>query len=340
VKSEKTAPILATARIEDVPYFDRHEVLEVFYGQKFIHDFTNYIHETDFNFFKDLSKDIVFCDIGANAGQSVNTLRLLNSKAVLHSFEINPICFPLLEKRGTDYTGKFEMHPYGLGYEEGQFDLFVPVNGPHAVSTLGALSLDSLRTPHLAGVLQSLISGPDWRVIRMRVDIKVFDTLGIKPDFVKIDVEGAEEIVLRGMVKTIQQSRPIFLVENTNPVEVEAFLAPFGYLPCHWEEKTDKVSVGHGYTGNSMYMHTIEIVRRSRQPASSIFSDSGGARLSLDQRIDSLDGPISDEDIMAACDIFFGIKPTPEQLAQHRAAHKSKLALRNHFINYLLQSQT
>jgi FkbM family methyltransferase len=336
VSKIKVAPILATARLDDIPYYDTKELLENFPGQKFIHDFTNYIHEADFKFFSGLTKDVVFCDIGGNIGQSINSLRLLQSQAQLHSFEINPICLPLLEKRGAQYSGPFKLHPYGLGFENGQLDLFVPVNGIHPVSTLGALSLDSLRTPHLTSVLQDLIPGPDWRVIRMRVNIKVFDDLGIRPDFVKIDVEGAEAVVLRGMVKTIESCRPIFLVENTNPIEVETFLAPFGYMPCHWDQPSDTVYVGHGKTGNSMYMHSTELVRRSRQPQNNAVKFAGD-RNSLERRLEGLDGPVTDKDIVAACDLFFGIVPNAEQLAQHRAAHKSKLEMRNHFITYLLE---
>jgi FkbM family methyltransferase len=338
VSKNKIAPILATARIEDVPYFDKHEVLAEFYGQRFVFDFTNQVHDEDFYFFPKMDDKIVFCDIGANIGQSVNTLRLFGSKAELHSFEINPICLPLLEKRGAEYAGKFTLHPYGLGYEKGHFNLFVPVNGPHAVSTLGALSLDSLRTQHLTDVLQSLIPGPDWRVIKMNVEVRVFDSLGIKPDFVKIDVEGAETIVLKGMTKTIQECRPVFLVENTAPVEVETYLAPFGYLPCYWDRVEAKVRVGQGKDDNSLYMHSTEIVRRSRQYANSVFRNVNGSAPALEQTNPMLEGAVTDNDIVEACRVFYGVSPTPEQVAIHRASHKSKLALRNHFINYLLQS--
>ena len=39
------------------------------------------------------------------------------------------------------------------------------------------------------------------------------DTLGLRPDVVKIDVEGAEVGVLRGMAHTLEHARPTLIVE-------------------------------------------------------------------------------------------------------------------------------
>ena len=69
----------------------------------------------------------------------------------------------------------------------------------------------------------------------------MIDPLAIDPDLVKIDVEGAEARVLRGMVETIKRAQPILLIEMHDVVyglpdlreEVFAILNFVGY---EWNE--------------------------------------------------------------------------------------------------------
>ena len=55
---------------------------------------------------------------------------------------------------------------------------------------------------------------------------------GIKPDFVKIDVEGAEYGVLAGATKLLEEARPRIMVETANEAadQVMALLGPLGYV--------------------------------------------------------------------------------------------------------------
>jgi hypothetical protein len=54
---------------------------------------------------------------------------------------------------------------------------------------------------------------------------------GVAPNFVKIDVEGAESLVLRGMVNILSSARPRVMIEVTNePERVFEILAGADYL--------------------------------------------------------------------------------------------------------------
>jgi FkbM family methyltransferase len=334
------APVLATAKPADVPLIDAENVNAFYPSRRFIHDSFEGVHDRDFEFFGRLGDDIVFCDIGANIGQTVVTLKHMKSKATLHSFEINPVCWPILERRAAKYTGSFVFHPYGLGERSGAFELYVPVNGDAAVSTLGTLELAALQTPHLTNLLQDMIPGPEWRVIKTRVEVKTFDSLGIEPDFVKVDVEGYEAGVLRGMLKTIKRKRPAFLIENTNPKSVEAVLTPLGYLPCGWERETQSVHISHGKYGNSLYLHTTDILElmsaRSSNKATQL---KLGSNDRLDQRdFGMLTEPVDKQFVTETFRVFLGVDPTPEQLELHGKADASRLAMRNRFMRYIIDN--
>ena len=58
------------------------------------------------------------------------------------------------------------------------------------------------------------------------------ENTGIKPDFIKIDVEGAEYGVLAGATKLLEATRPRIMVETANEAadRVMALLGPLGYV--------------------------------------------------------------------------------------------------------------
>ncbi|MEM8538383.1 MAG: FkbM family methyltransferase [Pseudomonadota bacterium] len=53
--------------------------------------------------------------------------------------------------------------------------------------------------------------------------------LGLYPDFIKIDVEGAEHNVLRGARETLAQAKAVMVEVSTNPHPVQAILASAGF---------------------------------------------------------------------------------------------------------------
>lgn len=84
------------------------------------------------------------------------------------------------------------------------------------------------------------------------------------PSVLKIDVEGAEALVLKGAAQTIKDSRPvIYLAVHGNAVRGEclALLASFGYL-------TDPLN-GHGIEPGTEFVCRPVGARNSAQPLSS-----------------------------------------------------------------------
>lgn len=327
-------PLLDGVAAADIPVLDGKTLLDRFPGRRFHHPHLSVVHDRDFEVFQNLQPEAVFCDIGANIGHSVNSLRLLGSKAALHSFEILPALWPFLEEHGARYGGSFQLHRYGLGPQEGTIDLFVPVIGDSALSTLSAGSFDDLKSANIRKNYEIVAPGEPVHVARIRVEVKPFDSLGLQPDFVKIDVEGAELGVLRGMTRTLTQRRPMLLIENTKPMEVEDYLAPFGYLPCGWDKENAVVRVGRGGQ-NSVYLHATDLLTRSRKDKRLLQSKQAIRDTAFNAYAYELGDPTSEADIVAAFRTFFGSDPTPEQVSMH-SRHASRLKLRNAFLQFLM----
>jgi len=147
-------------------------------------------------------------DLGANYGMHTLYLaRLVGPAGRVYAFEPNPEVFSALEEH-------------------------VALNSFTAVTTVrkaisedvGAAIFD--RAHHRgAGHLVSsatVISGLTFDVETTTLDKFVFTDGNAPPEFIKVDIEGAESAALRGGLQVLARYRPILLVELHNPTEDRA----------------------------------------------------------------------------------------------------------------------
>jgi Methyltransferase FkbM domain len=73
------------------------------------------------------------------------------------------------------------------------------------------------------------------------------DDLELAPAFIKIDVQGLELAVLKGLRRTIARHRPVILVEVNGSEEMVAHMVSLGYAP-------------HVYDGKALRRHAGESV--------------------------------------------------------------------------------
>lgn len=151
---------------------------------------------------KVLPRDAVMLDIGANIGN--HALYLARHIAAIHAFEPNPVTFGRLEHNVTrnSLEERVTLHHVGLGDAEGMFRFASNVSG-----NLGA-----------SGFLRDDEEDVDTRVEVIELPIRRADdyVAGLdlpRIDFVKIDVEGWEASVFRGLAGTIARYRPVVAFE-------------------------------------------------------------------------------------------------------------------------------
>jgi FkbM family methyltransferase len=124
------------------------------------------------------------------------------------------------------------------GEEDGEATLFVPAYGRVGLDTVASLRRDAVDERwSLRRQLGAAVDGPALRVEERTVPVRRLDGLGLSPGFVKVDVEGFEVEVLRGLAETIDRARPVLLVERSASFAgVREFLEardyrPFAYVP-------------------------------------------------------------------------------------------------------------
>jgi len=80
------------------------------------------------------------------------------------------------------------------------------------------------------------------------------DTANIEPNFVKIDIEGAELNAIKGMLSYLREHKPILMVEITNNnIEIYNIMTDIGYVV--FDEQFQVMKNGHVLSGNLFFLH-------------------------------------------------------------------------------------
>lgn len=158
-----------------------------------------------------VNKNSVCFDIGANAGWFSLHLAQKIPGIQIHSFEPIPAVFNNF-KRNLTLNGFQGIHPYNLGFsnEEGVQEL-------HFSPSLTALSSFKQLFPEQTSKVKCSFTTLDNFVKNNNIR---------KIDFLKIDVEGAELLVIDGAKNSLHQFIPVLFLEM-----YEGWTSCFGYTP-------------------------------------------------------------------------------------------------------------
>jgi FkbM family methyltransferase len=180
----------------------------------------------------------LFVDVGASLGPYTRCANQFMKNGELYAIEANPETYKRLQKLCRDWEaeGSNHIHPIhaAASSEPGKIDFFIP-------------TVKSAHLPLSSSLFQNKAVTDDWE--KVTVDCVVLDTLfeGKSPDFIKMDVEGAEYRVLKGAHQILQRGTCRFLVEvhpwgdptiRKTPVDIFRLFYDYGYdfkrVARHW----------------------------------------------------------------------------------------------------------
>ena len=173
----------------------------------------------------------VFFDVGAHHGWvSMWTLPLVGKAGFVVSFEPSPANLSILEwHRARNTFSKWSIVPKAVSDADVKEEEFFLVDTGD--SPMNSLTTGAHGTP--------LMNGRD--ITKTSIQTITLDTYcresGLRPNLVKIDVEGAELLVLRGAAKLLAESsptlilavHPYWLPAGQSPQQVFEFLTRYGY---------------------------------------------------------------------------------------------------------------
>jgi len=149
-------------------------------------------------FIDKVKSDFCVIDVGVNIGWFTCLAALLAKDGHVHAFEVDDNCLPLIKKN----------------LQLNQLDN-VTINVCAASDHVGDESIPVSSRPdaELKLLTDSDSSGKKTRTVEAVTIDEYLKNRALTPDFIKIDVEGAELKVLHGMTETLKLSKLILLVE-------------------------------------------------------------------------------------------------------------------------------
>jgi FkbM family methyltransferase len=160
---------------------------------------TNFFHKKRLkNFYSQfIQKDNLCFDIGANLGSRTDVFLKLGAKVV--SVEPQDKCMKKLEKKYSK-NEKVSLIHKAVGEVEGEEEMMI--SDSHVVSSMSKRWIESLKSSDMFFVSTSAFQWQKPTKVEVTTLDRLIQKYG-KPDFCKIDVEGYEYNVLKGLSKPI-----------------------------------------------------------------------------------------------------------------------------------------
>lgn len=225
-------------------------------------------HDPDYEVLRRLPEGL-FLDIGANSGMSALSARTVNPALSILSVEANPAHEPDLRALSR-VLSRFDYRIVAAGDHERDVVLHIPTY--RGVALTGEASV----LPHREADLEWWIRQHAGRrplklgSIRMVTRERPLDSLGVRPVAVKIDVEGFELPVLRGLAQTLAACTPLLLLERPDDLsQIESFLKPYGYQAFSYDPPSDRIIAFTGRGTNVLFVADPRLVAGSPDVAES-----------------------------------------------------------------------
>ena len=198
--------------------------------------------------------DLCF-DVGANKGNRTVIFLELGAKVV--AVEPQKECYEHLMKR---FGNKIELVTKGLGEKESTETMYVS----------GSTLISSFSKEHVDMMQEDRFKGADWGKtidIEMTTLDRLIDKYGT-PDFCKIDVEGYEYDVLKGLSKPLKALSLEYIVPENTQVLVDCLkhLSGLGNIECNFSYgESMKFNLKAWKHGREMinYVQTDEFIHTS-----------------------------------------------------------------------------
>ena len=174
-----------------------------------------FFYEKEFEILKFIKKDDkIILDIGSNNGVSARSIRLFNKENTIISFEPNKFIKKKLEQTQKKIIN-FKFYLFGVLDKNTKIKLFIPFYKNYSLDAQSSIKLsyvvDSLRR----GIFQKKLI-KRIKIKKIISEFKVIDNYNFNPFFVKIDTEGTEHLVLKGLKKTIKKFKPVLMIEKND----------------------------------------------------------------------------------------------------------------------------
>jgi FkbM family methyltransferase len=217
-----------------IQYSGKGDIAEIVYKNEVLLGFKKSFEFSTLQLFSTILKpgDVII-DVGANSGlYSIFYSKLVGPSGVVHAFEPDTETYSLLQQNlKLNDCKNVVTHNFALSNKESRVEMV-----SFSLPSLKLQSGDSFK--YIKEVSIDELSTSEGKMNAFKLDdLNELNSLS-KIDCIKIDVEGAELLVLQGSLNTILKYKPVIIIElsgewtkrfNYKPYEVLVFLKELGY---------------------------------------------------------------------------------------------------------------
>jgi FkbM family methyltransferase len=217
-----------------IKYAAKGDIAEIIYKNEVLIKFKKSFEYSTLKLFSTILKQgDVIIDVGANSGlYSIFYSKLVGDEGKVHAFEPDSVTFSLLnENLKLNNCNNVVTHNFALSNKESRIEMISFIH-----DDLKLQSGDSFK--YIKEVAVDKINAGNNAMNAFKLDdLEEFNSAS-RIDFIKIDVEGAELLVLQGSINTILKHKPIIILElsgewtkrfNYKPYQILIFLNELGY---------------------------------------------------------------------------------------------------------------
>ena len=186
------------------------------------------------------NKDNIILDIGASLGISSLGFRQLGFRNIIYAFEPNFYLFNKYLKKLAKKNNNIFIKNIALGNSNSFKTLYMPYYKSKCIHYFCSFDkkylINSIKIT-FPNILKNII------IKKKIIKCRRYDDLKLKgiPHFIKIDTEGYDEFVLKGLKKTINKYKPIFLVEYNKEYYNNVKKILKGYVPYFYDVAKNKM---------------------------------------------------------------------------------------------------
>ena len=160
------------------------------------------------------SKSFILFDVGANIGHYSLKASEIFPQSEIFSFEPSKVSFEQLLEN-TKSSGNINCVKMAFGDESKKHILYSPDNGS-AMASLYKRDIPNSEVEFNLSEEIEIMKLDDW-----------VNRNNVYPDFLKVDVEGAELLVLRGSIKTLQKIRAVQFEFGGTAVDAKTYFKDY-----------------------------------------------------------------------------------------------------------------
>ena len=210
-----------------------------------IQRFRGGVHDQDFACLAEVTVERpLVVDVGANTGQTLQTVKTLLPTARLVCIEPSALVLAALIRTAARYKEDVEVASFAAGGSFGSATISTPVAAGIIFTQFATLT--EMDKSEVASTITQAgfpnVTQADIEVRKSRCVVAPLDEIVDRCDVLKVDVEGFEDSVFAGARRLVQTCRPLLIIERPSS-DLADYLEGLGYEPLPTASSVNTVQV-------------------------------------------------------------------------------------------------